>query len=164
MIVLGVDPGTLRLGYSFIQAENINKIKVLSSGVIIPSNKDSIYKRLGFILKELEKLINYFNPDAVSLEKSFYGKNVSTAISLGEVRGVVLSLAGKYNKILEEYTPMAIKKSVTGRGNSDKEAVARMVKKILGIKKDFEYNDESDAIAISLAYVYRSKFNNTQKK
>ncbi len=155
MIILGVDPGTIRLGYGLINVVRGNKFQILASGVIAPAPKKPIFERLGQILQKLEEIFLLHKPNIVSLEKSFYGTNAKTAISLGEARGVVLSLAGKYESDFQEFSPLSVKQSITGSGKADKEQVQKMVRMILNYDKDFKSADESDALAIALCCYYR---------
>ena len=157
MKILGIDPGTIKVGYGVIDVSTTKKLQLVAAGTITPCSKDVPYKRLGFILQKIEEIIINFKPDVIALEKSFFGKNVKSLISLGEARGIVLALAGKYNTEFAEFSPLSIKQSVVGSGSADKERVQKMVKMILNINSDIKYFDESDALAIALCCHYRNK-------
>jgi len=158
MIVLGIDPGTIKLGYGIICVKN-SKFETLCSGTVATKANVKIHKRLGIILNKLSDIIKIYSPTVIALEKSFYHKNVRTTIALGEARGVVLSLAGKYNLNLKEFSPTSVKQSIGGSGRTDKDRLQKMVKLLLNFDKDFTDDNESDALAIALCCIYRHKTN-----
>jgi crossover junction endodeoxyribonuclease RuvC len=154
MIILGIDPGTLKTGYGIIELEN-GKIKLLSSGVIENKRIKSLPLRLKFIYDEISKLIDEFFPDELSIETAFYGKNAQSALKIGHARGV--SILAAINKQIPtyEYTPREIKKSVVGNGAASKQQVMYMVNQILNLKKKKLKYDESDAIAVALCHLQK---------
>ncbi|NPA13242.1 MAG: crossover junction endodeoxyribonuclease RuvC [Aquificae bacterium] len=153
MRILGIDPGNYSTGYCVMEAEG-NSFQILTSGSIKSKKRPS---NLVKIYTTLEKLLEEYKPQEIALEGAFYGKNPQSLIRLGEVRGVILLLSGKYNIPLFEYTPQKVKNSITGYGWSKKEDVSVMVERILGVKpQDF---DEADAVAVSFCHLLSRRVN-----
>lgn len=148
MIILGIDPGTSRIGYGVIK--ETNKPKLIRYGTI-ESKQQNLYGKIAEFSLKFERLLKESKPDAVAIEKLFFTKNRKTAIAVAQARGVLLAHCISQNKKIIELGPMQIKQLVTGYGKSDKIAVAKMVKKILDIPDLQGYDDASDAIAIALA-------------
>ena len=145
MKILGIDPGTSRIGYGFISDR---PLKLIDYGVI--EIKDKTNKKFLTLSENLEKLINKFQPDAAAVEKIYFAKNQKTAIEVAQARAIIL-LSLLKNKIpVYEYTPQEIKLSVTNYGLADKKAVAKLVKLLLGINELKGYDDASDALAIAI--------------
>ncbi|MBU0650431.1 crossover junction endodeoxyribonuclease RuvC [bacterium] len=155
MLILGIDPGTIKLGYGLINVSQTGKLIYVDSGVIASEAKKKVSFRLGVILDNLEDIIKKYKPNILALESSFYTKNMRTVISLGEARGVILSLAGRYDIDVREFAPTAIKQSIAGGGRADKDRIQKMVKMILGLVKEMKHEDESDALATALCCYYR---------
>ncbi|MEX1014488.1 MAG: crossover junction endodeoxyribonuclease RuvC [Candidatus Paceibacterota bacterium] len=149
MIFLGIDPGTVRVGYGVIE-KNGGTYKYKESGLLKIENKEQ-KSRLLKIEEELEKIIKRIKPDKAGVEKIFFSKNKKTAIKVAEARGVIISTLHKNNIDLIELSPTQIKLSVAGNGRSSKEAVAKMVNYFLNINTNKLIDDETDAIAIAIA-------------
>jgi crossover junction endodeoxyribonuclease RuvC len=156
--ILGIDPGTRSMGYGLIETKGSRTTRAVAYGALRPGMKKPLYQRLGIIAQDLEIIIRKHEPHVLVLEQSFCGKSARTAIAIGEARGIVLSLAGRYELILEQYTATSVKSAIVGAGRAGKEQVQKMVQMILGLKEDFETDDESDALALALAYVQRSSY------
>ncbi len=152
MIILGVDPGTSRIGYGIIKSEG-NKLSLLDYGTIEPKEKEIKFKFLE-INNSLEALIKLWKPEKAGIEKIFFTKNQKTGISVAEARGVIMHCLLKNGINTKEYRPQDIKMSVTGYGSADKTSVAKMVKTILKLDKLEGYDDSWDAIAISLTRAF----------
>ena len=145
MRILGIDPGTSRIGYGLI---NDRPLKLIDYGVI--EIKDKTNTKFLTLSEKLEELINKSRPDAAAVEKIYFAKNQKTAIEVAQARGIIL-LSLLKNKIpVYEYTPQEIKLSVTNYGLADKKAVAKLVKLLLGINELKGYDDASDALAIAI--------------
>ncbi|MEX0689998.1 MAG: crossover junction endodeoxyribonuclease RuvC [Candidatus Paceibacterota bacterium] len=149
MIILGIDPGTTRIGYGVIKKEN-NKFSHLKSGILEIKEESNASKILSLEM-ELEKIINKFKPDKIGVEKIFFSKNKKTAIKVAEARGVILSLVYKKSIPVAEMEPSKIKLAVTGNGRSSKKGVAKMVHYFLKIPTNELIDDETDALAIAIA-------------
>lgn len=145
MKILGIDPGTSRIGYGLI---NDRPLKLINYGVI--EIKDKTIKKFLTLSEKLEKLINEFKPDAASVEKIYFAKNQKTAIEVAQARGIIILSLLKKKIPVYEYAPQEIKLTVTNYGLANKKAVAKLVKKLLGINELKGYDDASDALAIAI--------------
>ena len=156
MIILGLDPGTTRLGYGIIKT-GTGGTKYLSCGVIEPGVKDRT-ERLKFLHTGLIKLIKEYKPDAAVVEKLYFSNNKTTALSVAEARGVILLTLAIYNISITEFTPNEVKKMVAGWGRSDKHGVELAVKISLSLPKDFKVlDDATDALALALSGSFMNK-------
>lgn len=156
MKVLGIDPGYDRLGIAVLERTG-SKETVLFSDCFITNRQDSHETRISFLGQEVRKVLKQWNPDFVAIEKLFFNKNITNAIKVAEVRGVVTYEAYLSGAQLREYGPQQIKVAVTGYGKSDKSQVTFMVKKITGITKPKILDDEYDAIAIGITCLATEK-------
>ncbi len=154
MIILGIDPGTLKTGYGIIELTN-GRVKLLSSGVIENNRIKSLPLRLKFIYDEITRLIEEFLPDELSIESAFYGKNVQSALKIGHARGVSILAAVNKQIPAYEYTPREIKKSIVGNGAASKQQVSYMVHQLLQLKQKKTKLDETDAIAVALCHLQK---------
>lgn len=162
MKILGIDPGSTRVGYGIIESEK-NQIKFLGAGLLKIISKDK-NQRLVELEKSFCDLIKKERPDLAVLEKIYFLKNLKTALEVTQSRGVLTLLITKYKIPLLEYTPLEIKQCITGYGLADKKIVARAVMKILGIKKISGYDDASDALAAAITGSIPSTKNLLSKK
>jgi len=153
MKILGIDPGTIRCGYAII--ETTPKIHLIDAGFIKITEKKLQYQLTQLI--EGIDLIFKEEIDEVAIEDIFYAYNPKTVLKLAQFRGAlslrILQIHGNFY----EYTPLQVKKAVTGNGKAKKEQVAFMVKKILGLKGDIKPLDITDAIAVAIAHSQRIK-------
>jgi crossover junction endodeoxyribonuclease RuvC len=149
MRIVGIDPGTGILGFGIIDAQKGN-LSLVDAGVIRTPVKQADSDRLLTIYHELEELIDQHKPDVLAVEKLFFVRNITTAMSVSQARGVVL-LLGKQKKLqLYEYTPLQIKQAVTGYGKADKTQIQEMVKVILKLKQIPKPDDAADALAAAI--------------
>ena len=149
MIILGIDPGSLNVGYGIIQVE---KRKIVAAGcdTIKINPKLQLTERLVQIHAGMDKIIAEYKPDIAVVETIFYGKNIKSAFTLGHARGVIMLALAQHNIKIEEYSPREVKKSVVGNGNASKEQVEYMVQKILNLSAKPKTEDAADALAIAL--------------
>ena len=156
-IILGVDPGIERLGWALVK-KDANKIERIGSGVkkTLKTKKQS--ERLFEIQCFLDDLIKKERPNAISIEKLFFSKNVKTAMNISEVRGVILATAQKHNLLIREFTPLQVKIAVCGYGKATKEDVARMLKLSMSLPQKKLLDDETDALAIALTTAFYRSF------
>lgn len=151
MRVLGIDPGTGILGFGVIQVDK-GKAQLVDAGVIrTPVHEDDAV-RLQTIFDELTDIIAATQPQIMSVEKLFFARNVTTAMTVSQARGVVLLCGKQAGLEIFEYTPMQIKMAVTGYGKADKKQVQEMVRVILGLKDVPKPDDAADAIAAALTH------------
>ena len=148
---LGVDPGSRITGIGVLE-KNENRIRHLYSGSIRLGALPSLTLRLEMIHRRLEEIIRDFQPTEMALEKVFVSKNVHSALILGHVRGVALLAAVQGSLELFEYSPLEIKKAVTGYGRADKGQVQSMVRALLGLETA-KSQDVSDALAVAICHL-----------
>ncbi len=160
MIILGIDPGSTRIGYGIINSEK--ELSLIAYGVIEISRKKisadlkqhGSHNELAQLLQKassaLRELITTYQPEKVGIEKLYFTKNVKTGIEVAQARGALINELARYQIPIEEFTPSEIKKAVTGYGNSDKKGVAKMVSKILRMESVKGYDDASDALAVAI--------------
>ena len=156
MIILGIDPGLVKTGYGLIQVEN-NNCRILDFGIISPNSKEKLSSRLRTIYDDILMIIDKFNPNILSIEEVFFGKNVKSALLLGHARGVAMLCASNKNIPVFEYSARKIKQSITGNGNAHKSQVKYMVKKQLNLDNIDCPTDASDALAIALCHLNQIK-------
>ena len=150
--VLGVDPGTLRLGYGVLDARGATIVHVESGVLAAPASWEPA-RRLGELSKRLEEVIERARPAAIAMEASFFGKNAHSLIRMGEARGMVLALAGRAGLAVHDYPPATVKVAVTGHGAASKEQVARTVMALLGHARTLA-PDEADAAGVALCHAF----------
>ena len=155
MLALGIDPGSAICGYGFVELID-GQLIAKEFGVITTSPQARMQDRLLKIHTELDALIKNFQPQVMGIEKLFFGKNSTTAITVAQARGVVLLCAAQNNLDIIEITPNEVKQSVTGYGGATKEQVIYMVTKILNLPAPPTPDDAADALAISIAAGYEA--------
>ncbi len=155
MLALGIDPGTAICGYGLVEQIN-GQLVAKTFGVINTSPQARMQDRLLKIYTELDALIKNFQPQIMGVEKLFFGKNATTAIPVGQARGVVLLSAAQNNLDVVEITPNEVKQSITGYGGANKEQVIYMVTKILHLAEPPKPDDAADALAIAIAAGYEA--------
>lgn len=149
MKILGLDPGSVRVGYGLIKKEK-GELQLIKAGLLKILSKDGS-QRLLELEKSFSELLKKQNPDLVVLEKIFFMKNLKTAVEVAQSRGVLTLIVAKHKIPLLEFSPTEIKAAATGYGRADKKAVAKMVEKILRIDKIKAVDDVSDALAAAIA-------------
>jgi crossover junction endodeoxyribonuclease RuvC len=154
--VLGIDPGTATTGFGLI-IENRNGLELIDYGIISTPPDLAMEKRLQIIYNEMLALIDLHQPDSCAVEKLFFQRNVTTAISVGQARGVVLLALAERNIQFAEYTPLEVKQAVTGYGVANKKQVQIMVQSILNLSKIPKPDDASDALAIAICHAHSKK-------
>ncbi len=149
MIILGIDPGSTRIGYGLIEKKR-GELKLLKSG-LLKIRAESKNERLLDLEKSFSKLLRESRPDLAVLEKLYFVKNVKTGLEVAQSRGILTMLIIKRKIPLLEYTPLEIKQAVTGYGRSDKKAIIETVARILKVRKIRGGDDAADAIAAAIA-------------
>ncbi len=153
-VILGIDPGTVVLGYGIIK-ETGKKITLETLGVVKMGHLDDHGLKLQRIFKKVLALIDEYNPDCVALEAPFYGKNIQVMLKLGRAQGVAMAAALSRDIPIFEYSPRKIKQSVTGNGASSKEQVAAMLQNLLGFKETPEFLDATDGLAVAVCHSFQ---------
>ena len=155
MKILGIDPGTRNCGYAIIE-KNGSKMKLIEAG-LIKIKTTILQEQIVEMSEGLEMIFRAHSIDEVSIEDMFYAFNPKTVIKLAQFRGAIsLKVLQEFGNFAE-YTPLQVKKAVTGNGKADKTQVAFMVKRLLGIKKEIKPLDITDAIAIAITHCQRVK-------
>ncbi len=154
MRIIGIDPGTRVCGYGVLEV-NGNQATTLEYGVVRGRGR-AVPERLRAIHKGLASVIERLEPDVAAVEGAFYGKNVRSALKIGEGRGVALLAAAQRDLEVAEYSPAEVKKSVVGNGRAHKSQVQLMVQTILGLPDLPEPEDAADALAIAICHHHRS--------
>ncbi|MFA6127045.1 MAG: crossover junction endodeoxyribonuclease RuvC [Bacteroidales bacterium] len=154
-IILGIDPGTILLGYGLIRISG-KQLFLIEMGVLKLQKIPDHFERLARIFQRINALIVEFTPDEVAIEAPFFGKNIQSMLKLGRAQGVALAPAFNRGIPVFEYSPRKIKQSITGNGNASKEQVAMMVQNILKFTETPEYLDATDGIAAALCHYYQS--------
>ena len=149
--VLGIDPGTLRLGYGVVEVDGRAGLRYVECGVITAPARDPRHARLAEIGRGLRELLLELKPDAVAMEEAFYGKNVQSTLALGEARGVALFVAGEHGLAVSGYAPATIKQAVVGHGRATKDQVGYLVRALLSLRRVPE-PDAADALAIAICH------------
>lgn len=153
-IIIGIDPGTLIMGYGVIQVIG-NKIQVLQYGILQLHQYASHALKLQKIFQHTLQILEEFQPDEVALEAPFYGKNVQTMLKLGRAQGVAMAAALVREIPITEYAPRKIKQAITGNGNASKEQVASTLTSILQLQAKPTQLDATDALAVAVCHAYQ---------
>jgi crossover junction endodeoxyribonuclease RuvC len=154
MIVIGIDPGLARLGYGVIDVTR-GEIRPVCYGCIETSGKDlRPPERLLKIYDAVGLLFEKYQPAHITLEKLFFSKNISSAMAVSEVRGVILLAAEQHNIPIAEYTPNQIKQGITGSGRADKRQMQEMIKRLLRLDEIPTPDDAADALSIALCHIH----------
>jgi crossover junction endodeoxyribonuclease RuvC len=154
--ILGIDPGTLVMGYSVIEVRN-NQLSVKEIDVLKLASTLDHYKRLQKIHRRITELVERFSPDACAIEAPFFGKNVQSMLKLGRAQGVAIAAAMDKNIPVTEYSPRKVKQSITGSGNANKEQVWQMLQRITLLPDKPKYFDATDALAVAICHHFETK-------
>jgi crossover junction endodeoxyribonuclease RuvC len=154
-IILGIDPGTIVMGYGLITIKG-NQASLLELGVLKPGNVKDSYKKLQLIFNTVSGLITKYEPTDFAIEAPFFGKNVQSMLKLGRAQGVAIAAAMRHGLDVTEYSPKKVKQSITGNGNADKEQVMKMLQTILSFKESPKHYDATDALAVALCHHFQT--------
>ena len=157
-IVLGIDPGTAITGYGIVGVTPVGSFTLLACGVIRTAAAEPMPARLLELHTDLGNLIHEFRPDVMAVEKLFFGRNVTTAISVGQARGVILLAGARAGLRIVEYTPAEVKQALTGYGNADKQQMQQMVAHLLGLDEIPRPDDAADGVAIAVCHLNQARY------
>lgn len=158
MRVLGIDPGTLNMGYGLVD-EADGKLSMVGCGVLSLPSKVPVEKRLCVFYRRLSDVINCDRPDEVAIEEPFVAINARSALAVGRAQAIAMLAAANKDLPIFRYLPAQVKQQVTDYGGSSKEQVQGMVKIQLGLS-DFPYSeDAADALAVAICHIYQSNLN-----
>lgn len=151
MRIIGIDPGTAIVGFGVVEVE-AGKFSLVDGGVIRTPAKQQDSIRLKTIADELDEIIKTAKPDVMAVEKLFFARNVTTAMSVAQARGAIMLCGENHGLPIFEYTPLQIKQSLTGYGKAEKHQVQEMVKTILRLKQVPKPDDCADALACAITH------------
>ncbi len=157
MRIIGLDPGTATTGYGIIEA-NQGEFTAVAFGAITTRADDPMPQRLQTIQRELQRLIDTYQPDTAAVEEVFFGRNVTTAITVGQARGVLLLTLVNAGLPIGEYSPPKIKDAVTGYGKADKNQVQLMVRNLLNLEETPRPDDAADGLAVAITHYHYQRF------
>src|SRR5450759_2864429 len=153
-IILGIDPGTLLMGFGIIKVTG-NIVTLIEMGVLKLSPKKDAYERLRLIHYKVCDLVKLHQPNELAIEAPFFGKNVQSMLKLGRAQGVAIAAAMQAGVPVTEYSPRKIKQSITGNGNADKLQVLKMLQRLLLFDESPRYFDATDAIAVAVCHHFQ---------
>ena len=152
MKILGVDPGTIAMGYGVIESI-ADEITLIDYGALITSPRSPMGERLSYLYKQLSKIVSRYQPDAVAIEQPFVAKNVKSAMAIGRAQAVAILTAANKGIPTYEYAPTQIKQRVANYGASSKEQIQEAVRLQLGLSEVPQPNDAADALAVALCHL-----------
>ncbi len=159
MIIIGIDPGTAKMGYGVIKVgKSSKKIELLESDVLITHPNLEPENRLKFLYKSLNSIIKNYKPDVMVIERLFFNTNAKTAIAVGQARGISMLAAANKKIKVNEYTALEAKLELTGYGRSDKKVMQEAVRKLFSLSKQVKSDDANDAVAMALCFVKKTMF------
>ena len=153
-IILGIDPGTLMMGFGIIKVTG-QTIVLIEMDVLKLSPKKDAYERLQLIHKKVCELVHTHHTQELAIEAPFFGKNVQSMLKLGRAQGVAIAAAMQSGMPVTEYSPRKIKQSITGNGNSDKTQVMKMLQRLVQFEDDPKYLDATDALAVAVCHHFQ---------
>ena len=154
MLVIGIDPGTATTGYGLVQEVDDGSLKVVDYGAIITPPDLPMQQRLLQLHRGLKDILLLHHPQSGAVEKLFFQRNVRTAISVGQGRGVALLALAEAQLPVAEYTPLEVKQAVAGYGRADKNQVQEMVRALLGLQDVPRPDDAADALAVAICHLH----------
>ncbi len=152
MLILGIDPGTARLGFGLVKNGKGDRMDFVDAGCLETVLETAMPERLLYLQTEIGKLLAKHKPDVMAIESLFFGINAKTAIAVGQARGVVLAEAARYHVPVFEYQGLSVKFALTGFGRSKKKEVQEGVRKYLRMEKIIKPDDAADGLAIAITH------------
>jgi len=157
-LALGIDPGTATTGYGLVRLTRDGELVAVSYGIISTPKESSPPARLEMLYKQLRALLKKYKPDTAAVEKLFFSRNVTTAIAVGQARGVVMLSLQQAGIESFEYTPKEVKQAVAGYGSADKRQVQEMVRALLQLDSIPKPDDAADALAIAITHLNTKRY------
>jgi crossover junction endodeoxyribonuclease RuvC len=157
MLVIGIDPGTAITGYGVVRTHQGRDVEAVDYGVIETPAKTPMPERLVMLYEQLNQILTLHRPDTGAVEKLFFQKNVRTAISVGQARGVALLSLAQVGISIGEYTPNEIKLAVAGYGGADKYQMQQMVRLLLNLEEVPKPDDAADALAVAICHLHSAQ-------
>jgi crossover junction endodeoxyribonuclease RuvC len=157
MLVIGIDPGTASTGYGLIRQTPDGSLELVDFGVISTPPDVLMPNRLMQLHSDLSELLSLHQPSSGAVETLFFQRNISTAISVGQARGVALLALAQAGVEIDEYSPREIKQAVVGYGNAEKAQIQQMVRTILEMESIPRPDDAADALAVAICHLHSSQ-------
>lgn len=157
MLVIGIDPGTATTGYGLVREDDRGDLITVDYGVISTPANLAIQERLLMLYNQLNDILQHHKPESGAVEKLFFSRNVRTAISVGQGRGVALLAMGAAGLEIGEYTPLEVKQAVVGYGGAEKQQVQEMVRAILNLEDLPQPDDAADALAVAICHLHSQR-------
>ena len=157
MLVIGIDPGTAITGYGVVRQDEAGNLIAVDFGVIQTPAKMPMPQRLLELYRQLKAITLLHRPDSAAVEKLFFQKNVKTAISVGQGRGVSILALAESSIPISEYSPLEIKQAVVGYGGADKAQIQQMVRALLNMDDIPRPDDAADALAVAICHIHSSR-------
>ena len=157
MLVIGIDPGTATTGYGLVRENQDGSLSAVDFGAILTPADMPMPLRLLELYQKIKEILFLHRPESGAVEKLFFQRNVSTAISVGQGRGVALLALAESGIDVLEYTPLEVKQAVVGYGRADKDQVQAMVKAILNLDEIPTPDDAADALAIAICHLHSAR-------
>ena len=157
MLALGIDPGTATTGYGLVRLEPDGSLQAVKYGVISTPKNTPAPERLVLLYDQMRNLLREHKPDTSAVEKLFFQRNVTTAISVGQARGVMLLSLAQVGLEIFEYTPNEIKQAVAGYGSAGKRQMQEMVRVLLELDSIPKPDDAADALAVAICHLHSAR-------
>jgi crossover junction endodeoxyribonuclease RuvC len=157
MLALGLDPGLAITGYGLVRETPGGELDLVTYGAITTSAGDPLPERLLSIAEQLDGLLAQHTPDVVAIEELFFCRNVTTALIVGQARGVAMLTVARHGVPIYEYKPMAVKQAVSGYGNASKPQVQEMVRLILNLGEVPQPDDAADGVAVAICHLHSAR-------
>ena len=157
-LVLGIDPGTATTGYGLVHSREDGSLESIAYGTIQTPAGMAAHQRLSMLFRQLNDLLLLHRPDSCAVEKLFFQRNISTAIAVGQARGVVMLAISEAELGVAEYTPNEVKLAVAGYGKAGKKQVQEMVRVLLELPEIPKPDDAADALAIAITHLNTQKY------
>ena len=157
MLVIGIDPGTAATGFGLVCEDSAGSLSVVDFGVIRTPSDLPMPQRLLTLYGDLKRLLLLHRPETGAVEKLFFQRNVRTAISVGQGRGVVLLALAEAGVPVVEYTPLEVKQAIVGYGHADKNQIQQMVRVLLNLKDVPQPDDAADALAVAICHLHSAR-------
>ena len=158
ILVMGIDPGTATTGYGLVRDRGNGALESISYGIIQTPAGQPAHHRLALLYHRLTELLLLHRPDSCAVEKLFFQRNVSTAIAVGQARGVLLLAIAEAGLDVFEYTPNEVKQAVSGYGSAGKKQVQEMVRVLLALPEIPRPDDAADALAVAICHLNTRRF------
>lgn len=164
MLTIGIDPGTASSGFGLVRQASDGSLHLVACGVIHTPAGSAMPDRLAVLYRGLVSLLDQHHPDCAAVERLFFQRNVSTAMVVGQARGVVLLALAQAGVPVYEYTPREVKQAVTGYGSAEKRQMQEMVRLLLDLAEPPQPDDAADALAVAICHLHAAQLQDRLKE